>query len=331
MLAFVSCHSEEDSSCVILWFIEQICISLPLKLAYNLPHKYLKDRMVETDLSSLIERLAGRGLRLVFISNAPTAPGPLGECVQNWNSVFKPNPTDKNPTWRKSQKNAIGNQVSISCLVSWAKSPFGFLKLCSKEQGARSRSFSHPRRPTCGSGVIWAPPFPAAALKPGQRQSWATERWERSPRQHSLMARSWHTQLQACPASTGGKSSPATRGKPVGPWETQQAVLCLPCPCLFIPHPHVRREMWPRKSLLHSLGRHLGWVPHHSHGGFPSLHRRSPQWAIVLWPQQLRLWPGRGCKSGQERLWEAGVVANDLFPARGESRVGFQEEHLISH
>lgn len=63
--------------------MEQICISLPLKLAYNLPHKYLRDRMVETDLSSLIERLAGRGLGLVFISNSPIAPGPLGVGVQN--------------------------------------------------------------------------------------------------------------------------------------------------------------------------------------------------------------------------------------------------------
>ena len=122
------------------------------------------------------------------------------------------------------------------------------------------------------------------------------------------MARSWHTQLQA---STGGKRSPATRGKPVGPCETQQAVLCLPCPCLFIPHPHVCREMWPRKSLLHNLGRHLGWVPHHSHGGFPSLHRRSPQLsycpvasaaAPLTW-EGLQVWAGEALGSRSCCQW----------------------------
>lgn len=98
------------------------------------------------------------------------------------------------------------------------------------------------------------------------------------------MAWSWHTQQQPCPASTCGKSSwacPAMRGKPVSPWETQKAAVCLPCPCLFMPSPHVRRAMWPRKSLLHSLGRLLGWVPRHSHGGFPSLHRRSPRLSLL--------------------------------------------------
>lgn len=117
-LAFVSCHSEEDGSCVILWFIGQICIPLPLKLAYNLPHKYLKDRMVETDLSSLIELLAGRGLGLVFISNAPIAPGPLGVCVQNWNSMFKPNPTVKIPLEGKPEECLSEDRLHfMSCLL----------------------------------------------------------------------------------------------------------------------------------------------------------------------------------------------------------------------
>lgn len=57
------------------------------------------------------------------------------------------------------------------------------------------------------------------------------------------------------------------------------------------------------------------WLP------FTSQAEPTPE-PPVLWPQQLCLWPGRGCKSGQERLWEAELLPVICFQPGGRARLG---------
>jgi hypothetical protein len=94
---------------------------LPLKLVYNLPHKYLKDRTVETDVSSLIEHLAGRGLELVFISNTPIAPGLLGCVYKIEIQCFNPILQSKSHLKEKPDE-CLPEDRFVSCLVSQAQS-----------------------------------------------------------------------------------------------------------------------------------------------------------------------------------------------------------------
>lgn len=62
---------------------------------------------------------------------------------------------------KESQKNACRKTGFISCLVSWAKSPAGFLKLCSRkwEQGAKmSQALQKPHLYKWGD-LCLAPPY----------------------------------------------------------------------------------------------------------------------------------------------------------------------------
>lgn len=166
MLAFRSCHSEEDSSCVIPWFIEQICISLPLKLAYNLPHKYLKDRMVETDLSSLIEHLAGRGLGLVLISNTPVARGVL-VCVYKIEiQCLNPILRSKSHLKEKPEERPLENRFHFMSGLLGQK-PVWLPETLLQEAGNKEeKDLTCSRSPSCAHWVTWAPPCPTAAPRP---------------------------------------------------------------------------------------------------------------------------------------------------------------------